>query len=311
MSNAIQGRLGTIAGGAHNVSTGVGAFIGGGFLNSATGDTSAVGGGSLNQANALNSTIAGGRDNYITPAANRSFIGGGQGNYCSGPGGSIGGGTSNVTGPGIEASVPGGVQNIAQGDYSFAAGFQAQALHNCSFVWNDCCGVGTPSQAFKSITPNSFNARATGGFYFATSCDTLNAAGIGTGAYLAPGASMWSVLSDRRAKRDIRAIDPDDILRRVAKLQIARWSYKAQDYGIDHIGPMAQDFYQQFKLGESNTRISSLDPSGVALAAIQALNKKTEQLEQSQGRIKDLEKEVAQLKSMVETIMAEQARKGQ
>jgi hypothetical protein len=37
---------------------------------------------------------------------------------------------------------------------------------------------------------------------------------------------------------------------------------------------MAEDFYQAFGLGESETGIATLDTSGVALAAIQGLNEK-------------------------------------
>ena len=38
------------------------------------------------------------------------------------------------------------------------------------------------------------------------------------------------------------------------------------------MGPMAQDFHAAFGLGGGNTTITSMDPDGVALAAIQGLN---------------------------------------
>ena len=37
------------------------------------------------------------------------------------------------------------------------------------------------------------------------------------------------------------------------------------------IGPIAQDFKAAFKLGENDTTISTIDPDGVALSAIQGL----------------------------------------
>jgi hypothetical protein len=40
---------------------------------------------------------------------------------------------------------------------------------------------------------------------------------------------------------------------------------------------MAQDFHAAFNVGNDDKRISSIDPSGVALIAIQALNDKIEQ----------------------------------
>jgi len=45
------------------------------------------------------------------------------------------------------------------GSFSFAAGFQAQAMQFGSFVWNDESGG-----SFSSSTPNTFYARANGGF---------------------------------------------------------------------------------------------------------------------------------------------------
>ena len=38
-----------------------------------------------------------------------------------------------------------------------------------------------------------------------------------------------------------------------------------------HIGPMAQDFYEAFNLGDDDRSINPVDSNGVAFAAIQAL----------------------------------------
>jgi len=87
--------------------------------------------------------------------------------------------------------------------------------------------------------------------------------------------------SDRRAKTNIVPVDPADILAKVEALPVAHWTYThdAQD-GIRHIGPMAQDFYAAFGTGQDETGISTLDSSGVALAAIQALSQRVAELEQ-------------------------------
>ncbi len=84
--------------------------------------------------------------------------------------------------------------------------------------------------------------------------------------------------SDRNSKTNIKEVNAEDILDKVAKLPISSWSYKHQ-LGAKHIGPMAQDFYQTFGLGDNDKRIATLDTSGVALAAIQALTKKIGVLE--------------------------------
>ena len=48
---------------------------------------------------------------------------------------------------------------------------------------------------------------------------------------------------------------------------------------------MAQDFFEAFKVGEDNRRISTVDEEGVALATIQGLNQK---LEEKAGEIQKL-----------------------
>jgi len=54
--------------------------------------------------------------------------------------------------------VPGGADNIASGTYSFAAGQQAQALHQGAFVWAD-----SQNAAFSSTANDQFLVRAAGG----------------------------------------------------------------------------------------------------------------------------------------------------
>ena len=45
---------------------------------------------------------------------------------------------------------------------------------------------------------------------------------------------------------------------------------------MKHIGPMAQDFHAAFGLGQNPSAIATVDADGVALAAIQGLNRKLE-----------------------------------
>jgi len=85
--------------------------------------------------------------------------------------------------------------------------------------------------------------------------------------------------SDKNNKMAIEPIDSDEVLEKVAALPVSTWTYKhdAED-GIRHIGPMAQDFYALFGTGASEKGISTLDTSGVALAAIKALHAENERL---------------------------------
>ena len=116
---------------------------------------------------------------------------------------------------------------------------------------------------------------------------------------LAAGASSWSAVSDSALKRNIREVDYHEVLEKVAALPISQWSYEAQDESIEHIGPMAQDFYRLFNLGEDDKHINTLDPDGVALAAIKALYEKSK-------RVDALETELAELRALVEKLIVDQ-----
>ena len=84
-------------------------------------------------------------------------------------------------------------------------------------------------------------------------------------------------ISDRNLKTNFSSVNSLDILEKVMRLPISRWNYKSDRSSVRHVGPMAQDFRAAFKLnGNDDKHISTVDEGGVALAAIQGLNKKLE-----------------------------------
>ncbi len=142
------------AAGISNIVTGNFASVCGGFENYATGENSFIGGGQYNTASGW-AVVTGGFGNHADSYA--AAVTGGEGNNVSGQYGFIGGGRYNVA-SGQFSSVPGGENNEATGDYSFAAGRQASATGNGTFVWNDA--TGTP---FASTGNDQFLIRASGG----------------------------------------------------------------------------------------------------------------------------------------------------
>lgn len=82
--------------------------------------------------------------------------------------------------------------------------------------------------------------------------------------------------SDRNAKENFTAVDPRQVLDKVAALPISQWNYKTKKDST-HIGPMAQDFKAAFGLGSDDKSIGTADAEGMALAAIQGLNQKLEE----------------------------------
>jgi hypothetical protein len=111
--------------------------------------------------------------------------------------------------------------------------------------------------------------------------------------------STWINASDRNLKENFAAVNPREILEKVVSMPITKWNYKkASD---THLGPVAQDFHEQFKLGSDDKSIATVDESGVALAAIQGLNQKLEQeVKKKDARIGDLEKRLAALEAAMQ-----------
>ncbi len=63
------------------------------------------------------------------------------------------------------------------------------------------------------------------------------------------------------------------------------------------MGPMAEDFYQAFKLGTGNTSIGVQDIAGVSLAGIKALDERTIELEQKSAEVEVLRLQVDALRA--------------
>jgi len=90
-------------------------------------------------------------------------------------------------------------------------------------------------------------------------------------------ATDFVTTSDRNAKENFAAVNPRQVLDKVAALPITTWNFKELSDGR-HMGPVAQDFYAAFGLGGGDTTITTVDPAGVAFAAIQGLNQKVDEL---------------------------------
>ncbi len=105
--------------------------------------------------------------------------------------------------------------------------------------------------------------------------------------------------SSREAKNGFESVDGISVLDKVAGLPISEWSYKADNPSVRHIGPMSEDFHATFGLGKTAKGITSVDTSGVALAAIQGLNQK---LTEKDARISELEQRLLELEEMVQAL---------
>lgn len=118
-------------------------------------------------------------------------------------------------------------------------------------------------------------------------------------------ATVFTPTSDRNAKENFQPIDPREVLARVAALPIMRWNFKDLP-GAEHVGPMAQDFHLAFHLGADNKHIATVDADGIALAAIQGLDRKLEeQLKLKETEIERLKQTVSSLQRLVTDLREE------
>jgi len=243
----------TVAGGYYNRASGEYATVGGGYNNTADlmyctvsgghsntagdggGFYSTVGGGISNTASSNRATVGGGDHN--TASGDYATVGGGYYNTASGERSTVAGGSTN-TASGIDATVPGGSSSVAAGNYSFAAGTKAKANHQGAFVWGDSTNAD-----FASSANDQFNVRAAGGTRI------FSNSGASVGVQLAAGGNSWSAICDRNLKENFMAVDGRDVLERLSRIPITQWNLKSQDPSIQHMGPMAQDFYAAFGLG--------------------------------------------------------------
>lgn len=243
-----------------------------GNSNTTAGYAASVTGGTMNLSAGSYAVVAGGSQNVASGP--QAFIGCGTTNSSSGNCAFVGAGFRDSA-SGDFSFCAGGRSNTAAGKYSFVAGNGARASHDYSFVWDgDSVGVGGTKTI--STGQGSFTARCPGGVTFYSNGI---AAPDDEGVKLNPGSGSWSMVSDRNSKTDFEPVDTKAVLDNLCAIDIGTWRYKSQDPDIRHVGPTAQDFFAAFGVGEDDRHISTIDADGVALAAIQALNRRNQELE--------------------------------
>ena len=224
----------------------------------------------------------------------------GANNTCSGFGCVTMGYFNTASGQGSAAI---GYRSTANANYAVAIGHRASTSGRTgAFVISDA----STTDSTQATANNQFMGRFAGGWNLYTNSSRT------VGVRLAAGGSSWIVISDRDRKENFVGLDPEDVLRRLRDVPVSRWQYRdEEDRSVWHVGPMAQDWEAAFALGGDGTTINMSDFDGVNLAAIQALERRTEaqsgriaELEAEVGRLRALETEVAELRAMMGTLAA-------
>ncbi len=228
---------------------------------------------------------------YLTQATGYGSTAIGSNNVASGPNAFAAGMSSQASG---RAAAAIGEQVVADGNDSIAMGNGASTMgHGGSFIFHDFC-LSAPCAPYTNTADNQFMVAASGGIVFWS--------GPSSAVSVPPGGGSWTTTSDRNVKTALGDVDPREVLKKVAALPMNTWQYKTQDAKYRHLGPMAQDFYAAFHLGESDKGIDTVDSEGVSLAAIQGLNALLTELDaKANARIDEKDREIAALRAELTT----------
>ncbi|MFO7862751.1 MAG: tail fiber domain-containing protein, partial [Salinivirgaceae bacterium] len=109
-------------------------------------------------------------------------------------------------------------------------------------------------------------------------------------------------------KENFKPVNGELFLDKISTFNLTSWNYKGQDKSkFRHYGPMAQDFYAAFgndgvgTVG-CDTLLLTADFMGVNFIAIQALEKRTRELKETQAQLQAKIDEIDMLKAKVDEI---------
>jgi len=242
-------------------------------------------------------------DGFASTAMGNGTSANGTYSTAMGYGTATDGSYSTAMGNGTSAN---GTYSTAMGNGTSANGNFSTAMGNyvstSGFAGAFVIGDNSTTTVMQSFVANGFRSRFAGGYRLLTN----SAANLGV--VLVPDATSWSAISDQRLKENFLPVDGEIILNRIALLPLSTWNYKAQALKTSrHYGPMAQDFYAAFgkdSLGYigCDTLINQQDFLGVNLIAIQALEKRTQKIEQLETENREQQIILLQLKNEIDLL---------
>ncbi|MBI2820874.1 MAG: tail fiber domain-containing protein [Acidobacteria bacterium] len=126
------------------------------------------------------------------------------------------------------------------------------------------------------------------------SVNASNKIRLGNGAVtVIEGAVGFTSSSDAARKQNFQPVDAEDVLRKIQSLTVSSWNFIGQDpKQFRHYGPTAQDFFAAFghdgvgTIGTPTT-ITSTDMAGILMIAVQALEKRTAELQRDKTLLRE------------------------
>jgi hypothetical protein len=215
-----------------------------------------------------------------------------QGNTC------IGIGDNAVADGGHSISI--GYNTTSSGDYAMALGNYVSILSNNG----GSCIIGDNSTTSTTNTSasNQMTMRFAGGYRLFTNSVCT------TGVTLAAGGSSWATVSDSTLKTNFERADGECFLSNLSKLKLGSWNYKGQEpRQFRHYGPMAQEIFHYFGKDEYGTigdptTLASADMDGIMMICLQALEKRTAELQKANEQIAVHENKIRSMEEKIERL---------
>jgi hypothetical protein len=183
--------------------------------------------------------------------------------------------------------------NVILSHNSVALGKNISFTNSNCFIWSD----GSSSINFPEFgntsndLPNSFQALASGGFYFVTAPNNLF-----SGVKLTSGSAAWETFSLKKHKDIVdKNIDHEKNFDLLNNIPVEKWNYKGSDRV--YLGVYIDDFFPAFNLGKGEL-ISTLDYDGVAFSCLKGAYIKQERL---QSQLNDKTSQINTMQSLIDS----------
>ncbi len=296
------------------------------FIHAIGSDNTSIGknAGNINMTGSRNTACGSGAlasnstGNRNTAAGNGALVANTTGSYNTAIG--LSALVSNIGGSENTASGAHALLLNSTGTFNTASGFSALS--------GNTTGGGNTASGLSALSSNTTGDENTaiGAGADVASGDLNNATAVGAGAIVdasnkirlgnsavtvIEGQVAYTYTSDKSQKENFNPVDGEDVLRKIRQLNLTSWNYKNQDpRHFRHYGPVAQEFFAAFgrdSVGQSGTEttINSGDLAGITMIAVQALEKRTAELDEIKSDNSKLKAEIQELRALIQQLAAE------
>jgi len=198
-----------------------------------------------------------------------------------------------------------GANNTASGTFALSGnttGSANTASGNAALANNTTGSNNTASGSNADVSAgNLVNATAIGAGSLVNASNKIRLGN--TAVTVIEGQVAFTTVSDKTKKENFRSVDGEEVLAKMRGFALTSWNFIGHDpTQFRHYGPMAQDFFAAFghdDVGQigTETTINAGDMAGILMIAVQALEKRTAELQQKEAQLATQAQELAALQA--------------